>query len=283
MRFPVTSTFTLLAGAAAAAAASSWGFSDASVQAVAKSGVVDSTHTFSDSRPAAEPVVLGHTDKLKVSLTTKSGSSAKKPHQAFLMVREESGLEAPFALTLKGSGKGTVEIKDLPVQLLVSPKPLKASLVLGSFGSDQATISPAFDIVLQLDANANTPVVEPSLRYGKQPNIHHIFRGDPKSPPIIVSIVFSLAVVATVPALFIGWTVIGGNLSHAKEALSNAPIAHVGFLGSIIAMEGVFFLYYSGLKLFSVLPFMGAVGLVAVLSGSKALGEVQSRRLAGER
>lgn len=48
-------------------------------------------------------------------------------------------------------------------------------------------------------------------------------------------------------------------------------------------MEGVFFLYYSTWNLFQTLPVMTIVGAVAFLSGTKALGEVQSRRLAGGR
>lgn len=48
-------------------------------------------------------------------------------------------------------------------------------------------------------------------------------------------------------------------------------------------MEFVFFLYYSTWNLFQVLPAIGIVGAVAIISGPKALGEVQSRRLAGER
>ena len=48
-------------------------------------------------------------------------------------------------------------------------------------------------------------------------------------------------------------------------------------------MEGIFFLYYYNWTLFQTLPVAGAVGLVTFLSGSKALSEVQSRRLAGER
>lgn len=48
-------------------------------------------------------------------------------------------------------------------------------------------------------------------------------------------------------------------------------------------MEGVFFLYYSQWKLFQVLPVIGVVGVTAFLSGTKALGEVQARRLAGQR
>lgn len=48
-------------------------------------------------------------------------------------------------------------------------------------------------------------------------------------------------------------------------------------------MEIVFFMYYISWNLFQALPVIGVVGLVAVFSGTKALGEVQSRRLAGER
>lgn len=169
---------------------------------------------------------------------------------------------------------------------------------MGSFGSTKGSITPVFNLALTLDANAPTPNYETPLRYGKQPEIHHIFGDDPKSPPKIVSIVFALAVLATVPGLLVGvrtcdqrkdtrpiantlqWTLLGANLSNAQKALGNSPISHVTFFGSIIAMEGVFFLYYSGWSLFSTLPVAGVVGVIAFLSGTKALGEVQSRRLA---
>jgi len=62
-----------------------------------------------------------------------------------------------------------------------------------------------------------------------------------------------------------------------------APISHSLFFGSILAMEGLFFLYYSSWTLFQLLPVAGVVSVVTFLSGSKALSEVQSRRLAGER
>lgn len=108
MRFPIASTLALFAGAASAA--SSWGFSDGAVEVVSRSSQGSQTHQFSDKEVVSSAVTLGHGDKLKVSLTTKDGSKAKRPHQAFLTVKEASGLEAPFALTVKESGKGTVEI-----------------------------------------------------------------------------------------------------------------------------------------------------------------------------
>ncbi|KAK1247255.1 hypothetical protein MKX07_002164 [Trichoderma sp. CBMAI-0711] len=282
MRFSVAST--ILALASIASAASSWTFSDGTVQVTSKAGN-DAVAKFSGDNRVQNTLTLGHQDKLKVTLTTKEGSQAKRPHQAFLVVKEASGLEAPFPLTVKESGKGTVEItqKDLPVQLLLSQEPLKASLVLGSFGSAKGSVTPVFDFAVKLDPAAAVPSYEKPLRYGKLAEIHHIFRADPKNPPKMVSIAFSLAVLATIPALFIGWFAIGGNFTHVQKALGSAPISHVVFFGSIVAMEGVFFLYYTKWNLFQTLPAIGVVGVAAFLSGTKALGEVQRRRLAGER
>ena len=72
-------------------------------------------------------------------------------------------------------------------------------------------------------------------------------------------------------------------MNHLQKAMGAAPVSHAAFFGSILAMEGVFFMYYSTWNLFQTLPAAGVVGTVALLSGTKALGEVQSRRLAGER
>lgn len=94
--------------------------------------------------------------------------------------------------------------KEIPVQLLASTKPLQASIVIASFGSAIGYNSPAFEVEIRTDPNAPPPHYEKPLRYGKKPEIHHIFRPDPKSPPKVISLFFALAVVATVPALFIG-------------------------------------------------------------------------------
>jgi len=114
-------------------------------------------------------------------------------------------------------------------------------------------------------------------------DIHHIFRADPKSGPKIVSMFFVLAVLATVPVLLGAWAYLGANLDHLSKAVGAAPISHSLFFSSILAMEGIFYLYYYNWTLFEMLPAAGVVGLVGFLSGSKALSEVQSRRLAGER
>ena len=54
---------------------------------------------------------LESSDSVKITLTTQENGKAKRPHQAFIVVKEqETGLEAPFALTTKDTGKATVDI-----------------------------------------------------------------------------------------------------------------------------------------------------------------------------
>ncbi|KAJ4290728.1 hypothetical protein N0V88_006477 [Collariella sp. IMI 366227] len=261
----------LLLAVGVAQAASTWGFDEGSLAVVAKK---------------SGETIRENTGTLKLSLTAKDNGKGKRPHQAFLVLQEqESGLEAPFPLTVKENGKAVVQIshKDLPVQFLVAPEPLKASVVLASFGSAEGINKPVFEIKIETEPNVPPPAYEKPLRYGKRDEIHHIFRADPQSPPKAVSLLFTLAVVATLPALLIGWVSLGGNLNHLSKAIGAAPLSHATFFGSIVAMEFVFFLYYTSWNLFQVLPVLVAVAAVTVLSGTKALGEVQSRRLAGER
>ncbi|KAI2601914.1 Dolichyl-diphosphooligosaccharide--protein glycosyltransferase subunit Swp1 [Hypoxylon sp. NC1633] len=281
----------LLLAAGAAQAASSWGFDDAKLTVSAKKAAAGAKETdvrqFNDkSAIIPTPIVFDSADSLKLLLTAKENGKGKRPHQAFLVLRDSAtGLEAPFPLTVKDNGKATVEIKqaDLPIQLAIATTPLKASLVLASFGSSEGFNKYIFDIEVTRDPSATPIVYEKPLRYGKLDEIHHTFRADPTSPPKLVSLIFVLAVLATVPALFIGWLALGANVSHLSKALGAAPVAHGVFFGSIVAMEGVFYMYYLSWNLFQALPVISVVGTAAFLSGAKALGEVQSRRLAGER
>lgn len=73
------------------------------------------------------------------------------------------------------------------------------------------------------------------------------------------------------------------NLDHLSVALKAAPIPHIVFVSSVIGLEGIFFMYYTSWNLFQMLPASLIVGTVAFLSGSRALSEVQERRLAGLR
>ena len=93
--------------------------------------------------------------------------------------------------------------KDIPSQLLAATADLKASLIIASFGLSKPYNSPAFDVTIQRDPSAPVTAPEKPLRYGKLPEIHHIFKSDPKSPPKIISLLFTAIVIAALPTLLI--------------------------------------------------------------------------------
>ncbi|CAO2657298.1 Nn.00g034240.m01.CDS01 [Neocucurbitaria sp. VM-36] len=278
----------LLSGATIVSAASSWSFEDASVSISSKGAGVGggSRDKLDPSSPLSKSVSLGATDTLKLLLTTVDGKTAKRPHQAFLTLTDPTtGLEESYVLNVKESGKAKVDLshKDLPHQFLTSSKPITASIVIGSFGSSTPYKSKVFDLQVARDPNVPLTIPEPPLRYAAESEIHHIFRTDPRSPAKVITIVFAAAVAAALPVLFGVWASLGANASHLGKALGNAPLSHALFYGSILAMEGIFFLYYTSWNLFQTLPAAAIVGFVAFLSGSRALSEVQERRLAGLR
>lgn len=141
----------------------------------------------------------------------------------------------------------------------------------------------AFDITVAIDPSSPPAAPEAPVRYGKLAEIHHIFRADPQSPPKVISAFFALAIATTLPVLLGAWLMLGANVNHATKAMGTSPVSHGLFFGSIVAMEGIFFLYYTSWTLFQTLPAAAIVGTVLFLSGSRALSEVQARRVAGLR
>jgi oligosaccharyltransferase complex subunit delta (ribophorin II) len=64
----------------------------------------------SDHAPLAKPVTLDAADTLKIILTATENGKAKRPHQAFLLLRDQdTGLEATFPFSVKETGKGKVD------------------------------------------------------------------------------------------------------------------------------------------------------------------------------
>ncbi|KAF2203150.1 hypothetical protein GQ43DRAFT_390672 [Delitschia confertaspora ATCC 74209] len=271
-----------------AQAASAWSFEDATLAVQSKgAGVGAGTkEKLSPSSPLSKLVSLGGSDTLKVLLTATEDQKAKRPHQAFLTLSDPTtGVEESFVFMVKDNGKGKVELthKDLPIQFLTASKPIPASIVIGSFGSSQPYKNQVFELTIARDPNVPLAAPEKAERYAAAEEIHHIFKADPKSPPKIITLVFSGAVVAALPILLGVWATLGANANHLGKALGKAPMSHALFFGSIAAMEGIFFMYYTSWNLFQTLPAAALVGVVAFLSGSRALSEVQQRRLDGLR
>jgi hypothetical protein len=106
------------------------------------------------------------------------------------------GLKEAKRLTI-----GVQTQKDLPLPLLTSSQPLRATLLLASFGTSPSFSNHVFNLAIKADPSAGKIKYEKPLRYGKLEEIHHIFKADPKSGPVLFSLVFFVAVVATLPLL----------------------------------------------------------------------------------
>lgn len=74
--------------------------------------------------------------------------------------------------------------------------------MLASFGTSDPFSNYVFNLNVAHDPNAALPTYTKPVRYGRKPEIKHIFKEDPKSGPKIISIVFVLAVVSALPVLF---------------------------------------------------------------------------------
>jgi len=200
------------------------------------------------------------------------------------LTNPDNGLEEAYALVVNDKGRAKFDLTHakIPSALLASKKPLQASIVIGSFGSSKPLKSTIFSMKTSVDASSQSSTL-PAPRYSSLPEIHHIFRADANSPPRILSLIFTAAVLGVLPVLLVMWVSLGANLNHLPKAFAAAPISHTLFVGSIVAIEVIFWKYYTSWNLFQTLPVAGVAGLVAFISGSGALTEVQERRLSGER
>lgn len=73
-------------------------------------------------------------------------------------------------------------------------------MVVGSFGSSEAYDRSVFKLSIDRDPNIPIPTVE-AARYGKLPEIHHIFKDAPSNPAIIITLAFVAMVGAALPVL----------------------------------------------------------------------------------
>lgn len=72
-------------------------------------GLID-VFRLSDHVPLSKAVQLQANDVLKIVLTATEDGKAKRPNQAFLLLRDQdTGLEATFPFSVKESGKGKVD------------------------------------------------------------------------------------------------------------------------------------------------------------------------------
>lgn len=73
-------------------------------------------------------------------------------------------------------------------------------MVIGSSGSSEAYDSSIFPLSIERNPDVPVPTVDVE-RYGKLPEIHHIFKDAATSPPIVITLAFVALVGAALPLL----------------------------------------------------------------------------------
>lgn len=288
-----------MAGAAAAQGAGEkqerpqWSISGAKLVTAKKGDTAPTVlEEFTIDKPVSTPVTLSSGEALRLSMILKAGNEAGVPHQAYLFVQQaDTGIETFFPFDIAPTtAKAKLEItqKDLPLSFIASSSPLTLNMAIGDFTENITSIFiPIAQVQLNYDdmtvSAAKKSLGEPPLVYAPLPELRHTFRPDPKNPPKILTLLFLGAVGTALVGLFGVWATLGANLSALPKALGAAPLSHPTFLGSLLALEWVFMMYYLKWNLFQTLTAAIIVGPVAFYSGSRALREVRARRLKGER
>jgi oligosaccharyltransferase complex subunit delta (ribophorin II) len=108
------------------AAASSWSFEDASLRVqemrgselgAKKEQVTHTTSGHSTDKSSLSPQVplkdavrLNPSGSVRLSLTVTNGGKPRKPHQAFLTLTSDTGLEESFPMTLSDNGRAKFDL-----------------------------------------------------------------------------------------------------------------------------------------------------------------------------
>ncbi|TGZ84382.1 hypothetical protein EX30DRAFT_338914, partial [Ascodesmis nigricans] len=269
----------LIASCALAATASpNWTFTAGKATLLQKGEAEGRSSSFAPGKPLEDPIALGSKDTLKLTLTLNEGEDTGRPHQAYVLVKDAgSDLETHYPLSVKSNnGKAKLDLthKDIPAHLL-DTSDLSLSLVIASFGDNTPLLAP-IGSVKPVITDAEKVTLEKQKakdvgdeeRFGSKPEIRHTFRADPKNPPLVITLAFLGAVLASfVGILGVWFPFLGANLGHLPKAMGTAPIAHTVFFGSLIAVEGLFVLYYTRWNLFQTLGGVGIAGLISFLSG----------------
>ncbi|KAI3526600.1 hypothetical protein L1887_05857 [Cichorium endivia] len=235
--------------------------------------------------PGKNDVALSanHLQKLRLTfqLTTPL-QKAFNPHQAFLKLRHESGVEHIFVVgNSRKQFEITLDFLGLVEKLFYLSGKYDIELTVGDAAMENSFLQPLGHIELDLpDApeKATRPplqTVDPYSRYGPMPEISHIFRPQEKRPPQELSYVFLGLVYVPFLAFLVGLLRLGVNMKNFPTSSVPATFA-VLFHGGIAAVLALYVLFWLKLDLFTTLKTLGVLGMLLLFVGHRTLSYLAS-------
>ncbi|XP_076921437.1 dolichyl-diphosphooligosaccharide--protein glycosyltransferase subunit 2-like [Bidens hawaiensis] len=224
-----------------------------------------------------------HLQKLQLSfvLTTPSGKPFK-PHQAFLKLRHETGVEHIFIVG--NSGKHfeiTLDFLGLVEKFYYLSGQYDTVLTVGDAVMENSFLQPLGSIELDLPkAPEKAPqpppqAVNPYSRYGPKAEIAHIFRAPEKRPPQEVSFAFLGLVLVPFLGFLVGLLRLGVNLKNFPTSPVPATFA-ILFHGGIAAVLLLYAFFWLKLDLFTTLKTLGVIGIFLMFVGHRTLSHLAS-------
>lgn len=209
-------------------------------------------------------------------MAKKDGKNSKAHQNTVLLTDPATGVSMSYTAKVRANGnaKATIGNKNIPQAL--RGVPLTISAVVGSFGDDKpARVEVASNVVVARAGEYKRPE-----RFEALPEIKHVFRAPPRTVNSVIA-VGCAGVVAFLLVSVLGVFASNG-LGSVTKAFSDSPVGHAGLVGSLVAYEVVFIMYYLGSSIFTTLAAVGAVTPIAIYTGSRALRELRARRIAGQ-
>lgn len=223
-----------------------------------------------------QPVVIDSlTETIELSIAV---ASSDKPSQVTLLLGiPERDLEVPYEATVRDNGdlimyKFKIAISEVQKALLyfatTDDVPLTATLILAKEGQgDENLLVPLFDMQLAFPDKIE---YKNPVRFGPKPEIHHIFKAEPKTIPWAVAQIFVFFITGITFFLVVSW------MSSGAINFSNVPtgfnfVYFLAFIASIIGFEYIFTRYYSGSSIFETLYAATYLGIPSLWLSTKFL------------
>ncbi|KAI9341802.1 Dolichyl-diphosphooligosaccharide--protein glycosyltransferase subunit Swp1 [Zopfochytrium polystomum] len=267
----VAALFAVVAPAPAAAAS----IDQVAVKITQKDGSKKTSASATFPSPMAKELSLAPTDALTIALqiSAKSSDNDDLPlAQQVVLALSGASTEATAVIEAGSNGRYELVLDLARIGTLDSvknnPGTYEATVYVsgGNFGTPVAYRIATVTVTGSSD-NAAASV---DKTYAPKPEIHHVFRPDEKMPPVALSQLFSLLVLAPWGLLAILWLSIGVNVSNLFASASNF-FWGTSFIVSLAATLGLYYVYWLQLNMFQFLGYGTVLWFVTAAIGWRAL------------
>lgn len=221
--------------------------------------------------------VTVETARDKISIDVKlSGELDGKPNQLYFLLTNNKGLDFPIFPEFhvsSNSVKVSFTTSQIPTALQAEEK---ISVDFVASNTDNLNLLTTLFEIVPAEAFKESINYKAPIRLGALPEIHHLFKEDPKTVNPIVPVLFSGFAIALMTGLFAVWA---SWLSSVLFANNTAKFAKGVFLTTLALFEGVFFKYYLGSSIFTTLFCVAVVSGPSLVFGAKALRALHHYRV----